>query len=549
MLMGRSDLLQVADALAREKAINHEDVITAIELAIRHTAQQRYGDELDIRASIDRKNGHVILYRYREVVADDEVIENMSAQIFQSEAKTIKSDAEIGEFLIDELPPVEFGRNGALAAKQIILQRVREVEREHHYENFKDKIGQIVHGTVKRIEYGNVTLDINGAEALMRRDEIIKRENMEHGERVQAYIYDVRQDVRGPQIFVSRTHTQFLVELFRAEVPEIYEGTVEIISAARDPGSRAKIGVISNDSTIDPVGACVGMRGSRVQTVVSELRGERIDIIHWKNDMADFVINAIAPAEVSRVVIDEDGDRIQLIVEEDQQSKAIGARGQNVRLASQLVGSDIDIITVAEADKRSQEEYERLSAIFMEALNVEEVIARLLITENFSSVEEIANTPSSELLVIDDFDETLAEELILRAQAYEQAQQTKRDAELDDLRIASDLREFPYLDHAMLLALGQRHVRTLEDFADLSVEELLDEKDGYFCALNARRDETEARILQARIALGWIEPESEPEPEPEQLEEQEPLTAHEESLSPSSAHAAAEALFQDNSAV
>lgn len=538
MLMGRSDILQVADSLAREKGIDHEDVVKAIESAICYASQQKYGVDLDIRVSIDRKHGHVTMERYREVVAEDQPVENPAAQLTLSDARKVKRDAEIGEFLTDTLPPVEFGRNGVLSAKQVIMQRIREAERERHYEEYKDKIGQIVHGVVKRKEYGNVTLDINGAEASLHRNEIIPRENLNHNDRVCAYIYDVKQDTRGPQIFVSRTHPHFLVELFRQEVPEIYEGTVEITAVARDPGSRAKIGVISNDSTIDPVGACVGMRGSRVQTVVSELRGERVDIIHWKNDLVDFVVQAISPAEVSRVVLDEEGDRIQLIVEEDQQSLAIGARGQNVRLASKLVSADIDIITVEEADARNQAEYESLSKMFVEALDVEEVIARLLIAENFVTLEELAFTPLDDLVRIEGFDEGLAEELISRAQVALQKQLAETQAKMDNLKIADDLRQFEYLNDEMILALGRHHVRTLEDFADLSIDELVDENEGMFREFKPRRDNIEAIIMQARVMLGWISAEELVDDDEEESEAVENV---------SDAHAAAEALFQDSS--
>ena len=539
MLIGRSDVLQVADSLAREKGIDYEDVITAIESAIRQASQQKYGAELDIRVHIERKSGHVTMQRYREVMAEDAVIENPAAQLYLAEARAIKADAEVGEFLTDILPPIEFGRNGAVAAKQVIIQRVREAERERHYEEFKDRVGEIVYGTVKRKEYGNVTLDINGAEALLHRNEMIPRENLNHNDRVRAYIFDVKKDVRGPQIFVSRSHNYFLVELFRQEVPEVFENIVEITAVARDPGSRAKIGVISNDSSIDPVGACVGMRGSRVQTVVSELRGERVDILHWKGDLGDFVVQAIAPAAVNRVVFDQQNNKIKLVVEEDQQSLAIGVRGQNVRLASQLVGEDIDIITVEAAEAAEAAEYEEQSQLFMQALDVEEVIARLLIAEDFASLEDLAFSPIEDLAHIEGFDHDLAAELIDRAQTYLQNQAAKVQARMDDFRIADDLRTFAYLNDEMILALGQHHIRTLEDFAELDTFELIDEKDGFFKHLSPRQDEMEAVILQARIALGWIEAPEEAVEESEAEEAPEPEV--------SDAYAAAEALFQDQS--
>ncbi len=540
MLVGRSDVLQVADSLAREKGIEHEDVIMAIEAAICQASQQKYGADLDIRVHIERKNGHVTMKRYREVMAEDAVIENPSAQLHLPEARAIKADAEVGEFLTDILPPIEFGRNGATAAKQVIIQRVREAERERHYNEFKDRVGEIVYGTVKRKEYGNVTLDINGAEALLHRNEMIPRENLNHNDRVRAYVFKVEKDVRGPQIFVSRSHSHFLVELFRQEVPEVFENIVEITAVARDPGSRAKIGVISNDSSIDPVGACVGMRGSRVQTVVSELRGERIDILHWKGDLGDFVVQAIAPAAVNRVVFDQLNNKIKLVVEEDQQSLAIGGRGQNVRLASQLVGEDIDIITVEAAEAAEAAEYEEQSQLFMETLDVEEVIARLLIAEDFATLEDLAFSPIEDLALIEGFDQDLAAELIDRAQTYLQNKAAQVQVQMDDLRIADDLRGFEYLNDEMVLALGQNHVRTLEDFAELDTFELIDETEGMFKHLSPRQDEMEAIILQARIALGWIEA---PEEIIEEAEDEEVAEGGEVS----EAYAAAEALFQDQS--
>ena len=407
------ELLLVADTVAREKGIDREEVLDAMEQAIQKAGRSKYGQEHDIRAQIDRKSGEIKLARYVEVVDE---IENEITQVTVDAAKRRKDDAEIGEFLVDPLPPIDFGRIAAQTAKQVIVQKVREAERKRQFAEFKDRVGEIVNGMVKRVEFGNIIVDLGGrAEGIVRRDESIPREHFSNGDRVRSYIYDVREELRGPQIFLSRNHPQFMVKLFAQEVPEIYDGIIEIKSVARDPGSRAKIAVISSDSSIDPVGACVGMRGSRVQAVVAELQGEKIDIISWSQDPATFIVNALAPAEVTKVVLDEEANRIEVVVPDDQLSLAIGRRGQNVRLASQLTGWDIDILTEAEESERRTQEFAVRLQLFLDALDVDEVIAQLLVTEGFSTIEEVAFVPIEELATIEGFDDEVAEELRVRA--------------------------------------------------------------------------------------------------------------------------------------
>src|SRR3954462_5912924 len=383
----RVEMLQVADAVAREKGIDREEVLQAMEQAIQKAGRSKYGAEHDIRAEIDRGNGDIKLKRFREVV---ETVENEATQMLLPEAQRRNPDAQLGDFIIDSLPPIDFGRIAAQTAKQVIVQRVREAERERQFNEYKDRVGEIVNGIVKRVEFGNVTVDLGRAEAILRRDECIPRESFKVSDRVRAYIYDVREETRGPQIFLSRTHPQFMAKLFGQEVPEIYDGIIEVKSVARDPGSRAKIAVVSRDSSIDPVGACVGMRGSRVQAVVNELQGEKIDIIPWSADAATFIVNALQPAEVVKVVLDEDAERIEVVVPDEQLSLAIGRRGQNVRLASQLTGWDIDILTEDEESERRQKEFQDRSQLFITALDVDEVVGQLLASEGFASVEDIA---------------------------------------------------------------------------------------------------------------------------------------------------------------
>ncbi|HKM63125.1 MAG TPA: transcription termination factor NusA [Acidisphaera sp.] len=467
----RPELLLVADAVAREKSIEREEVLEAMEQAIQKAGRARYGHEKDIRATIDRKTGEVKLSRWTEVV---ETVENEETQIPVHIAKKFAPEKNVGDFIVDPLPPIDFGRIAAQTAKQVIVQRVREYERKRQYDEYKDRVGEIVNGTVKRTEYGNLMVELGRAEGLLRRDELIPRESFRNGDRVRAYIYDVREEPRGPQIFLSRTHPGFLAKLFAQEVPEIYDGIIEIKAVARDPGSRAKMAVISRDSSIDPVGACVGMRGSRVQAVVQELQGEKIDIIPWSPQAATFVVNALAPAEVTKVVMDEEAGRVEVVVPDDQLSLAIGRRGQNVRLASQLTRWDIDILTEAEESERRQEEFRRRSALFVEALDVDDVIAGLLVTEGFTTIEELAFTPVDELASIEGFDEGVAGELIRRAEAF----LVRRDEELNikrvELGVSDEVAAIEVLTPAMLVALGERGVKSLDDLADLASDELIE---------------------------------------------------------------------------
>ena len=466
---GLADLIQVADAVAREKGIEREEVLEAMEMAIQKAGRSKYGHEFDIRAEVDRDTGEIQLARYIEVV--DEV-ENEATQLTLEEAKKTKSDAQVGEFLVDPLPPMDFGRIAAQTAKQVIVQRVREAERARQYTEYKDRVGEIVNGVVKRVEFGNVIVDLGRGESIIRREELLGRETFRRTDRVRAYIYDVREETRGPQIFLSRAHPQFMAKLFAQEVPEIYDGIIEIKSVARDPGSRAKIAVHSNDSSIDPVGACVGMRGSRVQAVVSELQGEKIDIIPWSPDTATFVVNALAPAEVIKVVIDEDTHRIEMVVPDDQLSLAIGRRGQNVRLASILTGWDIDILTEAEESERRQEEFHALSQIFMDALDVDDVIAHLLVTEGFSTVEEVAFVPEENLVEIEVFDESIIEELRERARNYLKERDEKLNQKRNALGISDELLKMPHITLESLVTLGETGVKSLDDLADLASDEL-----------------------------------------------------------------------------
>ena len=469
--IARPELLLVADAVAREKNIDREEVLEAMEQAIQKAGRAKYGHEKDIRATIDRKTGDVRLSRWTEAV---ETVENEETQIPVHIAKKFKPEIKLGEHLVDPLPPIDFGRIAAQTAKQVIVQRVREYERKKQYEEFKDRVGEIINGVVKRTEYGNLMVELGRAEALLRRDELIPRESFRNGDRVRAYIYDVREEPRGPQIFLSRTHPGFLAKLFAQEVPEIYDGIIEIKAVARDPGSRAKMAVISRDSSLDPVGACVGMRGSRVQAVVQELQGEKIDIIPWSPQSATFVVNALAPAEVTKVVMDEEAGRVEVVVPDEQLSLAIGRRGQNVRLASQLTRWDIDILTEAEESERRQEEFRRRSGLFVEALDVDDVIAGLLVTEGFTSVEELAFTPEDEVAAIEGFDESIAAELIRRAEAFIARRDTELTEKRVELGVTDEVAAIEVLTPAMQVALGEKGVKTLDDLADLASDELIE---------------------------------------------------------------------------
>jgi N utilization substance protein A len=486
------ELLQVADAVAREKNIDKRIVLEAMEEAIQKAGRSKYGHDHDIRAHIDPRTGAIDLKRYREVV---ETVEDEIRQLTLAEARRIKKDAELGEFLIDDLPPLDFGRIAAQTAKQVIVQKVREAEREKQFEEFKDRVGEIISGVVKRVEYGNVTIDIGGkGEGLMRRDESLPREHFKTGDRVRAYIYDVRQETRGPQIFLSRSHPQFMAKLFTQEVPEIYDGVIEIKAVARDPGSRAKIAVYSRDSSIDPVGACVGMRGSRVQAVVGELQGEKIDIIPFSPDIASFIVSALQPAQVAKVVLDEDKKRMDVVVPEDQLSLAIGRRGQNVRLASMLCGWDIDIMTEAEESARRAEETRTRSALFIQALDVDEVIAHLLVAEGFTNVEEIADTSVDEMMQIQGFDEEVAAELINRAQSWLDEQQKQLEEQSQKLGIQEDLLTMEGLSPAQIIKLGEGGVKSRDDLADLATDELVE----MLGADSITTKNAESLIMQAR---------------------------------------------------
>ncbi|MFC0407366.1 transcription termination factor NusA [Roseomonas elaeocarpi] len=469
----RPELLQVADAVAREKMIERDEVLEAMEQAIQKAGRAKYGAEKDIRATIDRRSGEVKLSRWTEVV-DADAVENEETQIPLRIALKFRPGISAGEFIVDPLPPIDFGRIAAQTAKQVIVQRVREVERKKQFDEYKDRVGEIINGVVKRTEYGNLMVDLGRAEALLRRDETIPREAFRNGDRVRAYIYDVREETRGPQIFLSRTHPGFLAKLFAQEVPEIYDGIIEIKAVARDPGSRAKMAVISRDSSIDPVGACVGMRGSRVQAVVAELQGERIDIIPWSQDPATFLVNALAPAEVTKVVLDDEGRRVEVVVPDDQLSLAIGRRGQNVRLASQLTRFDVDIQTEAEESERRQEEFRKNTGLFVEGLDVDDVIAGLLVTEGFTSIEEIVDTADEELAEIEGFDESVAQELKRRGMEWLE----RRDNELDEKRRAlgvdDAVAEVGGFSPATLVTLGEKGIKTLDDLGDLASDELID---------------------------------------------------------------------------
>ncbi len=511
------ELIQVADAVAREKGIERETVVEAMEQAIQHAGKRKYGLELDIRAEIDRQTGAVLLQRFIEVV---EEIEVPGCQVTLDEARTQNEVAQLGDFIAETLPPIEFGRIAAQTAKQVIVQKVREAERERQFGEYKDRIGEIINGLVKRPEHGNWVIDLGKAEAMLRRDDCLPREILRRGDRVRAYIYDVRPEPRGPQIFISRTHPQFMAKLFAQEVPEIYDGIIEIKAVARDPGSRAKIAVLSNDSAIDPVGACVGMRGSRVQAVVSELGGEKIDIIPWSPDTATFVVNGLQPAEVTKVVMDEDDRRMEVVVPDDQLSLAIGRRGQNVRLASQLVGWDIDIMTETDESERRIEEMRIRSEHLMEALDVDDVLARLLVTEGFSEADEVAYVPVGELAGIDGLDEAIAQELQNRALSFVEDRDQKMDARRRELGVDDAIAEIDGLSPSMIVQLGEKGIKTLDDLGDLASDELL--KD-YLPESYLNMDEANTIIMAARAH--WFDDEEAPAEETVEATEAEEETA------------------------
>ena len=529
----RLELLQIADAVAREKSIDRTLVLSAMEDAIQKAAKSRYGSENEIRAEIDPRTGEIKLSRLLEVV---EKVTLDATEIALKDAKKRNPEAEVGDFIAEPLPPLDFGRVAAQNAKQVIVQKVREAERERQHEEYKDRVGEIVSGIVKRAEYGNVMIDLGRAEAIIRRDETLPRENHKLGDRVRAYVYDVRRENRGPQIFLSRTRPEFMAKLFAQEVPEIYDGIVEIKSVARDPGSRAKIAVVSKDTSVDPVGACVGMRGSRVQAVVNELQGEKIDIIQWSQDAATFIVNALAPAEVAKVVLDEESERIEVVVPDEQLSLAIGRKGQNVRLASQLTGWDIDILTEAEESERRQKEFAERTNTFVAALDVDEMIAQLLVSEGFTTIEELAYVDEQEVASIEGFDETTAQEIQERAREFLERQEAELTEKRRTLGVKDELTEVEGLTTAMLVTLGENGIKTIEDLADCATDELAGwterahgqtkQHPGILQSFDLSKSDIDQIILNARIKAGWIEPPAEEEPEAEaEAEAEEPAGA------------------------
>ena len=509
------ELLQTAEAVAREKMIDPGLVVEAMEESLARAAKSRYGSEMDIRVKIDRKTGRATFTRVRTVV-EDEDLENYQAEMTVEQARQYMAEPKVGDTYVEEVPPVEMGRIAAQSAKQVILQKVREAERDRQYDEFKDRVGTIINGQVKREEYGNVIVDVGTGEAILRRNEKIGREAYRPNDRIRCYIKDVRREPRGPQIFLSRTAPEFMAELFKMEVPEIYDGIIEIKAVARDPGSRAKIGVVSYDNSIDPVGACVGMRGSRVQAVVNELQGEKIDIIPWSEDLPTFLVNALQPAEVSKVVLDEDAERIEVVVPDEQLSLAIGRRGQNVRLASQLTGLDIDIMTEAEESERRQKEFEERTKLFMDTLDLDEFFAQLLVSEGFTNLEEVAYVEQDELLVIDGVDEGTAEELQARARDYLEAQAKAALDHARELGVEDSLIDFEGLTPQMVEALAEDGVKTLEDFATCADWELAGgwttvdgervKDEGLLEKFDMSLDEAQHLIMTARVSLGWVDP-------------------------------------------
>jgi len=525
----RLELLQIADAVAREKSIDKNIVISAMEEAIQKAAASRYGIENNIKAEINSETGSIALMRLLDVV---EKVDDFSTQINLEDAKLRNPNAEIGgEPIEEELPPIDFGRVAAQSAKQVIFQKVREAERERHYEEFKDRVGEIINGVIKRVEYGTVVVDLGRAEAVIRKDALLPREVYKPGDRVRAYIMEVRREVRGPQIFLSRTHPDFMANLFAQEVPEIYDGIIEIIGVARDPGSRAKIAVLSKDSSIDPVGACVGMRGSRVQAVVNELQGEKIDILTWTDDIASFVVKALQPSEVQKVVLYDEEQRLEVVVPEDQLSLAIGRRGQNVRLASTLCGWDIDILTEDQESERRQREFQERTQLFMEALDVDELLAQLLVTEGFSDITELAYVDEKEISSIAGFDEDTAQEIQARASDFINKENEELEQKCKELGIKDDLLEIEELSLKMIVALGENDVKSLEDFAYCSSDDLLgwdetvgEEKiheNGILENFDITYSQANDLIMSSRIKLGIIPDDSEVEETDEEFEVEE----------------------------
>ena len=493
----REEMLQVANNVAQEKNINQDDVFMAMEQALEKSARVKYGMERDIRVNINRDTGDIKLESYLKVV-ETHSEEEQAKEILLADALKLKKDAQIDEFIIKELPPLELGRVAAQNAKGVIIQKVREADKSKQYEEYKDKVGEIAIGIVKRVEFGNFIVDLGKSEAIIKREELIPRETFKNGDRVRAYIYDVKNDLKGYQVFLSRTHPQFLAQLFYQEVPEIFEGIIQVKSVARDPGSRAKISVHTQDSTIDPVGACVGMRGSRVQTVVNELQGEKIDIVTWSDNQATFLANALAPSEVSKIFLYEEKNKVEVVIPNEQLSLAIGRKGQNVKLASSLTNLEIDILTEEEESERRQIEFKEKSAILTDLLDVEDVIAQLLVTEGYVSVESIANETEENLEKIEGFDEELANEIVLRAKNALKEQEVENIKIIDEKIKDQDLKDLNGMTIPMLALLAKENIINLSDFADLASYELIDKEEGIFRKLELEEEIVNQMIMDAR---------------------------------------------------
>ncbi|CUS57167.1 MULTISPECIES: transcription termination factor NusA [unclassified Hyphomonas] len=534
----RLEILQIAKAVAEEKAIDQSIVIEAMQEAIEKAAKAKYGQEHDIRAKIDSVTGEQTLWRIQTVVADEE-FEDESKELRLSEAKKIDENLVAGDELKEELPPFDFGRVAAQTAKQVIMQKVRDAERERQYNEYKDRVGEVISGVVKRVEYGHVIVDLGRAEGIIRRNDGIPRENFQTNDRVRAYLYKVSRETKGPQIFLSRSAPDFMVKLFAQEVPEVYEGVIEIKACSRDAGSRAKIGVISNDSSIDPVGACVGMRGARVQAVVGELSGEKIDIIPWNYDDATFIVNALQPAEVSKVVLDEEERRVEVVVADDQFPLAIGRRGQNVRLASQLTGWQIDLVTESADSERYQREFQERTDLFMKALDADETLAQLLASEGFETVEEIAYVAPEDFITIEGFDADVAEELQERAREFLDRLAAENDAKRKELGVEDPVMELEGMTPSFAVRLGEEGVQTLDDVAGLVPDDITGWREpgpdgkpvwveGVLKKGEMRKDDAQMFIMRARVAAGWIEPDAIEQMLAEKAEEEAPELTEEE---------------------
>lgn len=512
--MGSTEILQVADAVAREKNIDKVMVLHAMEDSIAIAARKKYGHDRTIKANINSKTGEISLFRESEVVdndfkpeiaADEENPELALERAFEGklllkDAQDKNPDAKVGDIIREPLPPIDLGRVAAQTAKQIITQKVRDAERARQYEDFKHRVGEIINGTVKRVEGGNVIVDLGNAEAIILRYSLIRGESFRVNDRLRAYVEKVARETKGPQIFLSRTAPEFMAKLFTQEVPEIYDGIIQIKGVAREPGSRAKIAVHSTDSSIDPVGSCVGVRGARVQAVIAELHGEKIDIIQWSADPATFLVNALAPAEVTKVVIDEENGRIEAVVPEEQLSLAIGRRGQNVRLASELVGWNIDIMTEADESARRTDEFNKLTNLFIEALNIEEIMAQLLVTEGFETVEEVAYVEPAEIASIEGFNDEIAVELQGRAREFLEQRQAELDEKLKALKVSKELQAIEGLSPETLVALGEKGIVSLDDFADLSHDEFVE----VVPDSGLKDQDINQLIMMARQAAGWF---------------------------------------------